>query len=54
MRVRLHADMLAELVVIVEAEERFDGEDPVPAAAASEPEPAAESEPVNNDEQAEQ
>ena len=53
-RVRLHADMLAELVVIVEAEERFDGEEPAPVAAASEPEPAAESEPANNDEQAEQ
>ena len=53
-RVRLHADMLAELVVIVEAEERFDGEDPAPVAAAPEPQPAAESEPANNDEQAEQ
>lgn len=50
-RVRLHADMLAELVVNVEAEERFDEEEVRPVEAAFEP--AAASEPANNDEQAE-
>lgn len=53
-RVRLHADMLAELVVNVEAEERFDEEEVRPVETA--PESAAVSEPaesVSNDEQTE-